>query len=97
MKTASVSQAKNQLSKLLAIVRGGNSVLILDRGRPVARLEPVQAGGADQALDPLADLVRQGLVSSPGCPLPRDFFTRPRPRPRASIVQALIEERQSGR
>lgn len=61
MKTARVTQSKNGLSGLLRTVREGRSVLILDRGVPVARLEPVTAGSLpDDAR--LLGLERQGLV-----------------------------------
>lgn len=41
MHTISVSDAKNGLSALLREVRGGSTVLITDRGVPVAQLSPV--------------------------------------------------------
>ena len=44
MKIASVTEAKNNLSALIDGLKGGSPVLIVDRGRPVARLEPVTAG-----------------------------------------------------
>lgn len=96
MRTASISEAKNRLSELIGFVRGGHSVLILSRGRPVARLEPVRA----EDDDPLADLVRRGLVSPPPKgKLPKDFFTGPLPKARngVSVTQILLEERESGR
>src|SRR5438132_740680 len=39
MKKASITEAKNNLSALIDSVKGGSPVLIVDRGRPVARLE----------------------------------------------------------
>ncbi len=56
MKTASISQTKNQLSALLDAVRHGETILIMDRNCPVARLEPVTemsgmgAQGCNQSL-----------------------------------------------
>ena len=44
MKKASITEAKNNLSALIDGLKGGSAVLIVDRGRPVARLEPVTAG-----------------------------------------------------
>ena len=41
MQTVSVTEAKNNLSKLLKKVRHGQTILILDRKIPVARLEPL--------------------------------------------------------
>jgi prevent-host-death family protein len=46
MKTASITQTKNQLSSLIDAVKRGETVLIFDRGTPVARL--VAAVGSDQ-------------------------------------------------
>ena len=47
MKRANITEAKNSLSALIDQVKGGSSVLIGDRGRPVARLEPVRGAEAD--------------------------------------------------
>jgi prevent-host-death family protein len=47
MKKASITEAKNNLSALIDRVKGGSAVLIVDRGRPVARLEPVSGAGSD--------------------------------------------------
>ena len=46
VKKASVSEAKNRLSALLDRVRHGHTIVIEDRGVPVARLEPIAGGGA---------------------------------------------------
>jgi antitoxin (DNA-binding transcriptional repressor) of toxin-antitoxin stability system len=43
MKTATISETKNNLSALLDRVRAGETVLILDRETPVASLEPVRS------------------------------------------------------
>ncbi|RME21268.1 MAG: type II toxin-antitoxin system prevent-host-death family antitoxin, partial [Deltaproteobacteria bacterium] len=47
MKTASITQTKNQLSALIEQVKRGETVLILDRGKPVARLVAVEGVGED--------------------------------------------------
>ena len=41
VKIASITEAKNSLSALIDGLKAGSTVLIVDRGRPVARLEPV--------------------------------------------------------
>jgi prevent-host-death family protein len=97
MKKASITEAKNNLSALLDRVRGGSAVLIVDRGRPVARLEPVtQLGSADERL---ARLVREGVVRPARGTSPRTLFTTrpPRAKKGASAVRALLEERREGR
>lgn len=42
MRTAGVREARQRLTELLDIVRKGREVVITDRGRPVARLAPVE-------------------------------------------------------
>jgi prevent-host-death family protein len=97
MKKASVTDAKNNLSALLDGVKAGASVLIVDRGRPVARLEPVSGDAADEGK--LGRLVRSGAVRPRRGPVPKAVFTTPPPRAKAgaSALRALLEERQTGR
>ena len=54
MKTATISHAKNHLSELLAGVKRGESVLILERDRAVRTCRPVEHADADD--ERLADL-----------------------------------------
>lgn len=100
MKTASITEAKNGLSALLDQVKAGESVLITDRGVPVARIEPVSAADDTEAW--LLRLERKGLIRR-GNGMPPDELLRrmaeiPRPRlPEGmSVVEALLEERESG-
>lgn len=99
MKVASITEAKNTLSALLDRVRGGESVLIVDRGVPVARLEPVPIDAEGSAAARLARLERAGLVRRGTTPPPVDLIASPPPRPRngASALEALLEERRTGR
>ena len=97
MKTATITQAKNGLSALIDLVRGGESVVITDRGRPVARIEPVTSV-ADQP-GRLLRLERAGAVRiGHGAP-PVALIGRPGPAlaPDATAVGALLDERRSGR
>jgi prevent-host-death family protein len=97
MNTATITEAKNRLSALIDRVRSGESILILDRGVPVARLEPV-AAFPDQT-GRLRRLERAGVIRVGGAAPPLDLLRTPGPAlaPGASAVQALLEERQSGR
>jgi hypothetical protein len=45
----------------------------------------------------LHDLERKGIVSRGTGVLPRGFLDRPLPRPKASVVEALLDERRRGR
>src|SRR5712691_1270239 len=96
MKKASITEAKNNLSSLIDGLRGGSPVLILDRGRPVARLEPVTTGDDEGRL---SRLVREGVVRPARATLPRAVITEQPPRLKggSSAVAALIEERREGR
>jgi len=101
MKTASITEAKNNLSALIDGLANGSPVLILDRGRPVARLEPVAGTDSESDDDRLARLIRKGVVRPrrAATPLPPDFFKQELPRlaEGASAVEALLEERRNGR
>jgi prevent-host-death family protein len=99
MKKACISEAKNNLSALIDGLKSGSPVLIVDRGRPVARLEPATAGGAAEDDGRLLRLVRDGLVRPRRAPPPPTLFSRPPPRAKAgaSAVKALLEERRESR
>lgn len=98
MKKASISEAKNNLSALLDRVKAGTPVLIMDRGRAVARLEPLTSIDSDDD-GRLARLVRDGIVRPSRSTLSKALVMTKPPRPRgsASAVQALLEERWEGR
>lgn len=95
MKKASISEAKNNLSALIDRVKAGSSVLIVDRGRPVARLEPVS--GSDD--DRLVRLVRDGVVRPARGTVAKSMWASAPPRAKAgaSGLQALLDERRDAR
>lgn len=86
---SSISQTKNNLSALLEKVQAGETLIILDRNRPVARVERVAVGEdvahltpprEPQAATAMLDLPIGGV---PGVP--------------AGAVEALLEERGDSR
>ena len=85
MKSVSISEARNGFSDLLRQVRLGETVLVTDRGKPVARIEPCRAeafgdGGA------AALLARRGIAAPPRAALDVESFRNaPRPRLRAGL------------
>src|SRR5271166_2520548 len=99
MKRASITEAKNNLSALIDGLKGGSPVLIVDRGRPVARLEPVTVGSESEQEGRLSRLVRDGVVRPRRAAAPRTLFDSQPPRASggASVVDALIKERREGR
>jgi len=94
MKKVSISELKNQLSAYLQSVRGGETVVVYDRSRPVARIDRV-ADGDDE--DRVAQLQRTGQLAPPVDPLPLELLRSPAPRASASVLDALLEEREEGR
>ena len=99
MKKASITEAKNNLSALIDSLKGGSPVLIVDRGRPVARLEPVTSGVAAEDDSRLAGLVRDGIVRPARSVVPKPLFASKLPRPgkRGSGLRALLDDRRTGR
>ena len=99
MKTATLTETKNRLSALIDQVRHGETILILDRGRPVARLASVIAEESPNPEGRVARLERQGILRRAKASKAPDLFLRPRPRARlgGSVLEALLEERRSGR
>lgn len=95
MHAATISETKNNLSALLDRVRAGESVVILDRDRPVARIVPVRE--ADDAH--LADLERRGLLRRGAVGVQGDVYTQPGPVPSGGgdILAALLADREDGR
>ncbi len=98
MKKASVTEAKNNLSAILQQVREGETYLILDRGKPVARLEPLAAETRDGD-ERRADLERRGLMHRGRGKVRKDLVeTAPPPLPKnVSALEHLLEERREGR
>jgi len=93
MTVAGVAEVKARLSEYLARVRGGEEVLVTDRGRPVARIVPVTDGAPH-----LSELERRGLLRSPSTALPEGFLDRPRPASETgSVRDALLADRREGR
>jgi antitoxin (DNA-binding transcriptional repressor) of toxin-antitoxin stability system len=97
MKKASITETKNNLSALIDGLKGGSAVLIVDRGRPVARLESVTGREKEGQDGRLARLIRDGALRSRRTSPPAALFSSPPPRAGASAVEWLINERREGR
>jgi prevent-host-death family protein len=94
MKKASISELKNQLSAYLQRVRAGQTVIVYDRDRPIARIDRVADEDDD---DRIAELRRAGIVTTPCEPLPLEMLRTPLPPAGRSVLDALLEEREGGR
>jgi len=73
MRRAKIADLKNHLSRYLDHVRGGGTVVVVDRDQPIARLVPIAQAAAGSAGDDerLARLERRGLVRRGDGKLPR--------------------------
>jgi prevent-host-death family protein len=81
--TVRIAELKSRLSEYLRRVRRGQSITVLDRDTPVARLEPV---GADAS----RLVVRE---PAPGSPRPRDVRVPPALRIKSDVLRLLADER----
>ena len=67
MTTVKIAELKSRLSAYLRRVRRGQTITVLDRDTPIARLEPVGSGRASRLIvrEPSAGAVRPGDVRLP--------------------------------
>jgi prevent-host-death family protein len=100
MKTANVGTLRNNLSKYLDLVRKGETIEILDRKTPIARLTPIAPSmkpGKDGISPWMRQLAKEGKVRLGTGKLPPDFFDTIPGNKNARVVEALLEERRTGR
>jgi prevent-host-death family protein len=99
MKTASISEVKNRLSSYVDLVRHGETVVITDRGRPVAHLVPAERSRDVDTEHLRLSLEQQGVIRRAVTRPKRDLLRRLGPPPTASgdILQNLLDEREEGR
>lgn len=96
MKTTGVAELKASLSDYLAAVKGGEEVIVTERGHAIARIVPIAAHTRDSRA--LENLVRAGLLRLPEKVLDKDFFRRSRAKDRrAAVRRALLKEREETR
>lgn len=100
---ATISEVKDGMSAYLRRVKSGESVLVMERRTPVARIVPVGRGTEDgkEADDvdrnaKLARLERAGIVVRRGSGSPLDLLGQPL-RAGAGVLEALLDERSEER
>jgi antitoxin (DNA-binding transcriptional repressor) of toxin-antitoxin stability system len=98
MKLVNIAELKNRLGFYLRAVRRGEAVLVRDRDRVIARIEPAGERAARDGDERLGELERRGIVRRGSGPLTREILARRvRPRRPADAVGALLREREDGR
>jgi prevent-host-death family protein len=80
-----VRDLHDRLSEHLERVEQGGQVVVTRRGRPIARLSAIATD------DPLADLVRRGLVTLPAQPR---SARRARIKARGAVSELVAEQRR---
>jgi prevent-host-death family protein len=96
METATITEVKNGLSAIIDRVKGGETILVTDRGIPVAVIEPVtEQVDLD---DRLARLERAGVIKRGTSQPPVELMRTPGPAGRddSRLVDAVLDERRSG-
>ena len=96
---ATISEVKDGMSAYLRRVKSGESVLVMERRTPIARIVPVgldsDGGGEGGRVDREAKLVRleqAGIVVRRGSGSPLEVLGQPL-RSGAGVLEALLEER----
>lgn len=85
---STISETKNRLSELLARVRKGETLIIMDRKTPVARVEAVPLDRSHPLLSsPAKEWEPRGVLSLPIGEAVKDT---------ASLAEAVVEEREGG-
>lgn len=97
MTSVKIAELKNRLSYYLRRVQRGESILVCDRDRVIARIERVGAGtpvpeGDAEWLDRLE---RRGVIRRGTGRLTRSWLKQ-RPAVRVDVVAALLRERDEG-
>ncbi len=98
MKSVKIAELKNRLSYYLKRVQRGESILVCDRDRVIARIDRV----GDHEPVPESDaawldrLERRGVIRRGTGKVSRRWLAR-RPSVGADVVAALLREREEGR
>ncbi len=99
----SISSAKAKLSYFIELAKKGETVLITDRGVPVAKLEsaarPARTDLSPEDAGRLHRLEKAGLIRVADKPMDLSWLDMPlaQPLPGGDILKALLDEREESR
>ncbi len=93
MSTVGVRELKNRLTHYLRRTKQGEEVIITERGKPIAVIQPIQSAAPVTSLQArLAKLAAQGLIALPAHkPLKKVRMVRVSGRP---ISRTILEDRR---
>jgi antitoxin (DNA-binding transcriptional repressor) of toxin-antitoxin stability system len=93
MRAVGLKVLKNKLSEYVRLAQRGETILVTDRDRVVAELNPPREGRSPAVADAvLAELMRKGWVTPAARPL-----TRPPPRAPLAAFEELMRELDEAR
>jgi prevent-host-death family protein len=87
--TVGIRELKSRLSHYLRQVKGGATLLITERGRPIGRIVPVGLPLEDR----LQTMIAAGLVSWSGRPVPSTMPVATT-RGQQTVADLLLEDRE---
>ncbi len=71
MHRAGIKEVKNNLSRYLARVKSGEEILVMERGKPIARIIK-ENNGISSIRDALSSLIQDGLIYMPDRSINKD-------------------------
>lgn len=93
MKSTGIKELRSSLRETMEQVKAGETVVITERGEPIARIVPIEPHDAR-----MERLIRSGAIRPPLRPLNPDIWTRPKlDDPEGLLVKFALEERGSRR
>jgi prevent-host-death family protein len=96
MRTTGIAELKAHLSRYLDQVKGGEEVLVTERGLPVAKLVPLRTG--EERSSRRHRLARAGLLQLGAGRVRAALLRAPRgARVGTGVLKALLAEREEGR
>ena len=92
MISAGIKELKNNLSRYLTLVKGGEVILITERGRAIARI--IQAAPKNKSIrEALGPLIVKGLITLPSQGIDKEI-TAPVEVPGKPVSEMAIEDRR---
>ncbi len=97
MKSVNIAELKNRLSHYLRMVRRGEAVLVRDRDRVIARIEPAGGSASEHKNDSdrLLDLELKGIVRRGRGGISSKLLAK-LPKTNADVLATLLQERKEG-
>jgi len=105
MLRVTISEMRNRLSHYLRLVKGGEEIEIVDRDTPIARVTQIshREGSAGESAW-VKEMEKLGIIQPPSKrdPLSTELLSlcslpSLKKRARGSVLEALLEERKTGR